>query len=136
MKVRISTSKNVDARQLDNLWRSIWIRRGVAKWKEVLSKSRFVCSAWDGKKLVGFGRIVEDGTMCMFYDIAVHPEYRRKGVGTRIMNELVRKIKKKKYASIGLFAWKENPANISFYKKFGFVRVATGMELVKLMKKE
>ena len=92
---------------------------------------------WDEKTLIGFGRIMEDGVMCMFYDIGVHPAYQRQKIGTKIMNTLLAQVKDKKYASIGLFAWEENKdANMLFYKKFGFEQVNTGMELVKYMKRE
>src|SRR3989344_3936230 len=124
MQLKEKINKDINYLQLDNLFREIgWSPRGKDKWAEVLSKSFLVFSLWEGDKLVGFGRIIEDGVMCMFYDIGVLPPYQSKGLGTRIMNFLISHIKEKGYASIGLFAWEENPNNISFYKKFGFVRV-------------
>ena len=126
-------NKKVDSKHLDLLFSSIgWKPRG-AKWKEVLEKSSFVCSVWDGARLVGFGRIVEDGAMCMFYDVLVRPDYQDRGIGSRIMNYLIGKIKDKKYTSIGLFSWEYNEKSIGFYEKFGFKKVKTGMELVKFM---
>ena len=51
------------------------------------------------------------------------------------MERLVKEVKNKKYTSIGLFASKENITFLSkFYKKFGFEKVNTGMELKKYMK--
>ncbi|MBI2583419.1 MAG: GNAT family N-acetyltransferase [Candidatus Aenigmarchaeota archaeon] len=136
MQVQESIKKKMNTRQLDILWASIgWRRRGSKKWREVLSKSRHVYSLWDGKQLVGFGRIVEDGIMCMFYDIAVHPERQGTGLGKMIMDNLINQVKGKKYASIGLFAWDKNPNNIPFYGKFGFEKSA-GMELKRHMKPE
>ena len=79
---------------------------------------------------------MEDGTMCMFYDIGIHPDHQKKGIGTRLMQILIDQVKDKQYTSIGLFAWEQNPGNIRFYKKFGFKRASTGMELVKYMKRE
>ena len=92
-------------------------------------------TAWDGSRLVATGRIMEDGMMCMFYDIGIHPDYQRQGIGARILEELIDRVKDKGYASIGLFAWEENPANIPFYEKFGFIRTS-GMELTKHMRPE
>lgn len=91
---------------------------------------------WDGEKLVGLGRILEDGVMCMFYDIGVHPDYQRRRIGSKILNRLISKVKNKNYASIGLFVWEENSANIPFYQEHGFERVKTGMELVRHMQRE
>ncbi len=128
---------NLDSKKLDELWNIIgWRIRGNKKWQEVLSKSYFMYTAWDGDKLVGTGRIIEDGIMCIFYDISVHPEYQRKGIGQTIVEKMINKVKERSYASIGLFAWEENPANIPFYEKLGFVRKSSGMELDKFMKPE
>ena len=137
MKIRESTDKNIDSEQLDNLWKAIdWKPRGNARWKDVLSKSSFVFSLWDGNLLIGLGRLLEDGVMCMLYDIVVLPKYQGKGFGKRIMKNLLKQVKYKKYVSIGLFVWEGSPKNISFYEKFGFKRVKTGMELEKYMVRE
>src|SRR3989304_6659873 len=135
--MRDSTEKKLPLKQINNLTEAVgWGRRGPEKWREILSKSSYFYSLWDGDRLVGMGRIVEDGAMCMFYDIAVHPEHQRKGLGSQIMNNLIAQVKDKEYVSIGLFTWEENPVNIAFYEKFGFETVATGMELVKFMQRE
>ena len=135
--VTLSERKDLPIEQLDGLFQAIgWDIRGEEKWKEVLDKSSHVLSVWAGERIVGLGRILEDGVMCMFYDIGVHPDYQRSGVGTKIMENLIDKVKDKRYASIGLFAWEVNPANIPFYEKFGFERQSSGMELVKHMVRE
>lgn len=119
------------------LWSSVgWKPRGRERWNEVLSKSSFVYSAWDGDRLIGVGRILEDGIMCMFYDIGVLPRYQSRGIGKAIVARLVDQVRGKNYASIGLFRWEENPGNEPFYEKFGFRGVPTGMELVELMQRE
>ena len=130
MNIQESTDKNIDTEQLDNLWNSVgWNKRGKERWKEVLSKSRYIYSLWENKVLIGFGRITEDGIMCMFYDIAVHPKYQGRGLGKQIMIHLIEKIKDKKYVSVGLFTWDGNPNNVPFYEKLGFNNVSSGMEL-------
>jgi len=135
--MRGSTEKNLPLGQLGKLTEAVgWRRRGPERWQEILSKSSYFYSIWDGDRLVGMGRIMEDGTMCMFYDIAVHPDYQKKGLGTQIMNNLTSQVKDKKYVSIGLFTWEGNPANVAFYEKFGFEKVPTGMELVRYMQRE
>ena len=136
-RMRESTEKKLPTEQIDKLTEAVgWGRRGPVRWQEVLSKSSHVYSLWDGDRLVGMGRIVEDGVMCMFYDIAVHPDYQRRGLGAQIINHLTAQVKDKKYVSIGLFTWEGNPTNVAFYQKFGFEKVGTGMELVKYMQRE
>lgn len=136
MSIEYKETLEVDPEKLDQLWSAIgWKPRGIQKWQEVLSKSSYMCSAWDNENLIGTGRILEDGIMCMFYDIGVHPDYQGQKVGSQIMERLIDQVKDKDYASIGLFAWEENPANLPFYKKFGFEK-SSGMELIKYMKPE
>jgi len=136
MKLRISDNKDLPTDQLDSLFKLIgWKPRGKQKWQKALEASSFVISVWDEKRIVGLGRILEDGVMCMFYDIGVDPRYQNKGVGKQIMEKLIDKIKDKGYASIGLFPWIENKSNIPFYEKHEFVKV-TGMELERFMKRE
>jgi GNAT superfamily N-acetyltransferase len=129
-------SREVDVVKIQDLTQAVgWGRRGDDKWREILSKSAVVCSLWHGERLVGFGRIVEDGVMSMMYDIAVHPDLQRQGLGSKIMQALIDQVKDKGYVSIGLFAWDKNPGNIPFYEKFGFV-ASHGMELARYMKTE
>ncbi|MCJ7804891.1 GNAT family N-acetyltransferase [Patescibacteria group bacterium] len=136
-KIIFSNSKDIPIEKLNKLFEAIgWKRGSTQKWKKVLSVSSYVVTAFDGNNLVGFGRILEDGVMCMFYDLVVHPNYQGQGIGTKIMENLIDKVKDKGYASIGLFAWEKNPKNSSFYKKFGFEKVDTGMELVKYIRRE
>jgi len=134
MKLTESIKKDLNTEQIDSLMDSVgWTNhKGEEKWREILSKSSFVYSIHDGKKMVGFGRILEDGAMCMFYDIVVHRDYQGKGIGKMIMNNLLDFIKDKKYISVSLFAWPENKDFLlPFYKKFGFELFETGMRLKK-----
>ena len=71
--------------------------------------------------------------MCMFYDICVHSDYQRQGIGSIVMNHLIDKIKDKEYISIGLFVWEGNESAVNFYGTLDFKKV-TAMELKKHMK--
>lgn len=132
----IKEHKHVSTEQLNNLFTAIgWKARESVRWKEVLEKSTYLITFWDESNLVGMGRILEDGVMCMFYDIGVHPDYQNKGIGKQIMEKLIGQVRGKDYVSIGLFPWHDNPSNIPFYEKLGFVKVS-GMELENYMKRE
>jgi ribosomal protein S18 acetylase RimI-like enzyme len=122
-----SINKNIDINQIRLLRKSIgWQSRSEKKWKEILSKSSFVYSVYDGKKLIGMGRLVEDGVMCMLYDIVVHKKYQGQGIGKLIVNKLIEQTKGKKYCSISLFTDKDK---VKFYEKLGFKLDNFGMEL-------
>lgn len=102
-------------------------------WQKTLAASSYVAYAKKDNQLICFGRIVEDGQMCMFYDICVHPNYQKGKIGTTLMNHLINKINDKVYVSIGLFVWNGNPSAVEFYKKFGFEH-SVAMELKNQMK--
>ncbi len=78
----------------------------------------------DGKRLVGMGRIIGDGG-CNFevVDIAVHPDYQRQGLGTRIMQALVDYLEQNAPPSayVSMIADEGAPA---LYARFGFEPVA------------
>lgn len=100
----------------------------VEKWQRVIEQSSHVAYIRDQGRVIAFGRVVEDGMMCMFYDICVHPDYQRKKIGSTIMNHLIGKIHHNKYVSVGLFVWSENRTAANFYSKFGFTQ-SVAMEL-------
>jgi ribosomal protein S18 acetylase RimI-like enzyme len=104
-----------------------------AIWQRILDKSSHIVTIRHHDQLISFGRILEDGIMCMFYDICVHPDYQRQGHGSSLMNQLIQQIKDEDYISIGLFVWNQNPGAKDFYHRLGF-EPSSGMELKLLMK--
>ena len=64
----------------------------------------------------------DSSTICQ---IAVHPSYRRKHLGTLLMNELLEECFAKRVQSITLEVRKSNETAIKFYEKCGFQIVTT-----------
>jgi len=89
-------------------------------------------SAFDGDKLVGFGRVVTDFTLhAMIFDLIVLPDYRGLGIGTMVLQELVKKCREQSLRDIQLFCAKDQKG---FYEKNGFEARpdnAPGMQLRK-----
>lgn len=72
--------------------------------------------------LIGTGRALSDGVyQAAIYDIAVLPEYQKKGIGKIIMDEL-----EKNLIGINIILY-ANPSAESFYKKLGYSKMLTGM---------
>jgi GNAT superfamily N-acetyltransferase len=72
--------------------------------------------AWDGQRLVGFVRALSDGHLAASVeDVMVHHDYRRSGIGERLMSRLLREIKRS--ANVSLFC--ERPV-ARFYERNGF----------------
>ena len=89
-------------------------------------------SAYDEEKLVGFGRVVTDFVLhAMIFDMIILPAYQRQGIGTIVLERLVKKCKDHGIRDIQLFCAK---GKRGFYEKNGFeVRAedAPGMQLRK-----
>jgi GNAT superfamily N-acetyltransferase len=104
-----------------------WLRR-EAEWPEMdtetcrrcLPESQHVVSAFDGKALVGMGRIVGDGGLCFYIqDVIVARSHRRRGVGTALMDALMEFIAHQAVADtyVGLMS---AVGKEEFYTRFGF----------------
>ena len=77
-------------------------------------------------QLIGFGRAISDGVFqAALYDVAVVPEYQRKGVGTMIIKAIVAKLPQ---CNIILYA---APGKEGFYEALRFRRMKTAMALFR-----
>ncbi len=89
-------------------------------------------SAYDEEKLVGFGRVVTDFVLhAMIFDMIILPAYQGQGIGTMVLEKLVKRCKDHGIRDIQLFCAK---GKRGFYEKNGFeVRAedAPGMQLRK-----
>jgi len=92
--------------------------------RRAFENSHAAVFAFDGPGLVGFGRVISDGTyQAGIYDVAVAPEYRGKGIGAAIIKALLEKVRG---CNVILYA---SPGKERFYEKQGFRRMKTGMAL-------
>ena len=72
-------------------------------------------------RLAGMGRVISDGVSDGYIqDLVVLPEYRRSGIGRRIVNALIDKCKASGLQWIGLIA---EPGSEEFYRSMGFTAV-------------
>ena len=73
----------------------------------------------DRDVLVGFGRLISDGTYYgTLWDIAVHPNFQKLGVGKVIAARLLAKCRSLGLSMVGLFTASHNR---QFYARTGFV---------------
>lgn len=54
--------------------------------ERAVAHSHPVVSAWDGERLIGFGRATSDGVYrAVLWDIVVDHDYRRQGIGRKLV---------------------------------------------------
>ena len=83
-----------------------------------MKNSTQVISAWDGEKLVGLVRALDDGeTVGFIHYLLVNPEYQGLHIGGELMKRVMEKLNGLLYVKI----MPSDPKTIPFYKKFGFV---------------
>lgn len=73
------------------------------------------------KSVVGFvdyWQTFDSGTLCQ---IAIHPELQGNGIGSQLLDEVVKDAYAKKIRSLTLEVRRSNEKAIKLYKKFGFV---------------
>jgi len=74
----------------------------------------------DGKILGYVVAVILDNSAAHIVSIAVHPNYRRRGIATLLMNELLKILEMKKIDLIFLEVRVNNDAALHLYTKFGF----------------
>jgi aralkylamine N-acetyltransferase len=85
------------------------------KVQSAFQKSYKVVTAWDGDKLIGSCRMLSDG-ICYgtVYDVAVLPDYQKKGIGKGLINSLLEGEEQIPILLTSTFG------NEDFYRKLGF----------------
>ena len=85
----------------------------------MLANTWYMLAAYDGERLVGFGRVVSDLVLhAMIYDMIVAPDYQGRGIGGEILERLVGKCLQAGIRDIQLFCARGKRA---FYERRGFV---------------
>jgi aralkylamine N-acetyltransferase len=87
-------SLGVDWQDLVQLFKAASLGgRAGDKVRRAFENSAVVCFAKDGERLVGAARALSDGEYhATIYDVVVHPDYQRQGVGSRLMSELLARL--------------------------------------------
>ena len=96
--------------------------------KRGMEHSSQVISAWDGDKLIGLVRGLDDGeTVAFLHYLLVDPAYQGQHIGQELMERILEKYKHMLHVKI----MPSDPKTIPFYERFGFVAGGnyTAMEL-------
>lgn len=100
-------------------------KRAPEKLKLAFDNSLLKVFAFDGARLVGAGRALSDGVWrAAIYDVAVLPEYQGQGIGSEMVQSLVRS------AGVDVVMLYAAPGKERFYEKFGFRKMKTAMAIM------
>lgn len=123
-RIRYGTRQELDLEKLGALFEAAW---GSPKpgYGRVFAHSFTWVSASSGDELVGFVNVAWDGDMHFFLlDTTVHPNWRRKGIGRRLVREAIE-------ACRGRGEWLHVDANedlmTGFYLQCGFEATPAGL---------
>ena len=125
LQFRLGNSKEVDPTNLRNLFRAAGWTEDIARYsapqiRKLLRHSHIVLTAWDGKALVGLASAVSDGALSgMVQNLIVHPRYRRRGLGARLLRELAREMRAQRIASVYVLGTRGRKAR-AFFSRAGF----------------
>jgi ribosomal protein S18 acetylase RimI-like enzyme len=88
--------------------------------KHFEKRNPVIIKAMIGNKLVGFVSIHEIDEGLKLSWLLVDREFRNKGVGSRLLEEVIRYAKSKGYNKIFLNTWHTNEKAIKLYERYGF----------------
>ncbi len=78
-------------------------------------------AAYEGDRMIGLVRVVGDGqTVVLVQDILVHPAQQRQGVGTMLMDALLKRFPHVRQIQL---LTDDTPKTVSFYESLGFKSV-------------
>jgi len=82
---------------------------------------KFVVAVLDGR-VIGFAGVMFYETLKLseFGPVAVHPDYRNRGIGSEFIKYLLEFLMSKKITGITVRVKSDNPVAIKFFEKFGF----------------
>ncbi|MDX2250924.1 MAG: GNAT family N-acetyltransferase [Nitrospira sp.] len=124
--VTFSETTNLDASHLLRLLHQApWAKnRTVDDATEMLRHSDVVLCAWDGDRLVGFGRVITDFVYrATIWDVIVDRAYQKQGIGTELVQRILNHPQLKKVELFWLCTRRPG-----FYEKLGFSsKEQTGM---------
>lgn len=119
MEIRYKETKDFTPAELQRLFLSVHWESGryPEKLARAMKNSTRVISAWDGEKLVGLVRALDDGeTAAFIHYLLVGPAYQKAHIGSGLMNRLLAAYEDMLYVKI----MPSDPKTVPFYEKFGF----------------
>ncbi len=126
--IRYTSEKGFSAEQVERLFLSVgWVSgQYPQRLHKALMGSSFVLTAWDGEKLVGLVRALDDGELTAYvHYVLVDPDYRGCGIASQMMERIKERYRDFLYIEV----MPEESKNASFYQRFGFKVMEDGVAM-------
>ena len=117
--------KKFTKEQVQELFLSInWVSGNYPeRLYRALMNSSTVLTVWDGERLVGLIRVLDDTAMlAQIHYVIVHPNYQGKGIAGRMIEYIKEKYKNFLYID----CMPAEKKNVAFYEKYGFSVMENG----------
>lgn len=94
-------------------------RLDIQRIKKMHDNANIVVTAWKGEKLIGLSRAISDFCYCCYLsDLCVHNEYKKKGIGHKLVE-----LTKEKAGKECKLILQSSPDAIEFYRKIGMKQI-------------
>lgn len=123
--IQYTEEKRFTQQQVQKLFLSVrWVSgQYPQRLYKALMHSSTVLTAWDGDRLVGLIRVLDDSELlAQIHYVLVHPDYQGQGIA----GTLIERVKEKYKNYLYIEGMLENEANVPFYEKHGFTRMEHG----------
>lgn len=117
--IKYTEEKTFTQDQVQELFKSVgWISSEYPqRLHKALMNSQTVLTAWDGERLIGLARVLDDSELVAFvHYVLVHPEYQ----GQKIAGNMVEYIRDKYKDYLYIEGMPEDSKNVAFYERHGF----------------
>jgi predicted N-acetyltransferase YhbS len=96
-----------------------------ARIQKMFENSNLIVTAWDNDKLVGVSRNITDWVWsCYLADLAVHPGYKKSGIGKKLI-----KLTREKVGEQAMILLLSVPTAMEYYPKVGFTKEDRGFSI-------
>ncbi len=128
----------LSAEEFISLWETVWgPGPSLEQTKLAMEHTLFRVSVFDGDKIIAMARMIGDmGLDYYIKDVIVSPEYQGKGIGRKLINELLKFVNDNGISGTGVFVELcAMPDKMPFYQKFGFdANVAQRLKMIYRVK--
>lgn len=131
MELRYSRQKTFEPEQLGQLFQSVGWQSGARPDKLVraMEGASRVISAWEGDRLVGLIRGLDDGVWQGTIDcLLVHRDDQGRGIAAQLLAMMKEEYRELLYVSV----MPEERENVPFYEKYGFQVMAEGTAMQRV----